>query len=305
MKGSDVRMTDPKTFFEQLGCEVREQEPMARHTTFKIGGPADLFVVASTAVQVREIITRFGDGSVPLLKIGNGSNLLVSDHGYRGIVLMLAGREVDPIIEDGLVICPAGVSLQRLCRFAQKSGLSGLEFAYGIPGAVGGGVYMNAGAYGGQMSDVIEWAEAVAPDGAVVRVSAADMKMAYRHSVFMERDMTITSAAFRLTPGDMPQITAAMDDVMLRRREKQPLEFPSAGSFFKRPPDNFAGALIENAGLKGYSVGGAQVSEKHAGFIINRHNATCEDVRRLADEVTETVLKNYSIMLESEVKYIG
>ena len=298
-------MTSKKSFFEQLGCEVREREPMARHTTFKIGGPADLFVIAADTTQVREIITRFGDGSVPLLKIGNGSNLLVSDHGCRGIVMMLGGRDIDPIVQDSLVICPAGVSLQRLCRFAQKNGLSGLEFAYGIPGAVGGGVYMNAGAYGGQISDVIEWAEAVAPDGSVIHVSADDMKMAYRHSVFMERDMTITSAAFRLVPGDMPRITAAMDDVMSRRREKQPLEFPSAGSFFKRPPDNFAGALIENSGLKGYSVGGAQVSEKHAGFIINYNGATCDDVRRLADKVTETVLKNYSIMLESEVKYIG
>jgi UDP-N-acetylmuramate dehydrogenase len=221
------------------------------------------------------------------------------------VVLKLDGRFSNPEIQNGVIICHAGLPLKSLCRFARDNGLSGLEFAYGIPGTVGGAVYMNAGAYCGQISNVINWAEAVYPDGEVYRVQAEDMKLGYRHSVFMENRCFITSAAFRLKPDESHVIGQRMDEFMRLRRDKQPLEYPSAGSFFKRPKGYFAGALIEGSGLKGCRVGGAQVSEKHAGFIINLGGATSNDVLKLADQVINKVFCDHGVRLQPEVCFVG
>lgn len=289
-----------------LGCEVEENAPMALCTSFRIGGPADLLVTAPDAAALGKVRVLCREKEIPLLHLGNGTNMLVSDKGIRGVVLRQEGRSAPIGLQDSLVICPAGVSLKRLCLTIRSRGLSGLEFAYGIPGTVGGAVNMNAGAYGGQISDAVEWAEAWFPDEEEIRrVPLSEMALGYRHSIFMDSRAQVTAAAFRLKHDSPTEIGMRMDDCMRRRREKQPLEYPSAGSFFKRPPGHFAGALIESSGLMGCTVGGAQVSEKHAGFIINKGGATCEDVRRLADTVIDVVFKEHGVTLEPEVCYVG
>lgn len=288
-----------------IGCDVQENVPMEELTSFHIGGPAELLVTADNPVKVQKIKALCESENIPLLFIGNGSNLLVCDQGVPGVVLKLDGRFVLPEIRDGLIICQAGMPLKTLCRFVRDNGLSGLEFAYGIPGTVGGAVYMNAGAYGGQISDVIEWAEAIYPNGEICRIDSNALMLGYRYSVFMECGALVTAAAFRLKPDRPDEIGKRMDEFMKLRREKQPLEYPSAGSFFKRPEGHFAGALIESSGLKGCRVGGAQVSEKHAGFIVNLGGATCSDVRNLAETVMERVFKDHGVTLKPEVCLIG
>jgi UDP-N-acetylmuramate dehydrogenase len=293
-------------YARNLGCTVEKEAPMSAYTSFKIGGPAELYVTAPTGKTAQQVLCRCREQKIPTLFLGNGSNILVSDEGIRGVVLRMDGRDAHPDLpEEGQIVCPAGVSLKRLCLFARDNALTGLEFAYGIPGTVGGAVYMNAGAYGGQMADVLVSAEVITPSGEWQSVSAENMKLGYRNSALMINMDVVVSASFRLHPDSPEAISRRMDDFMQRRKNKQPLEYPSAGSFFKRPEGHFAGALIEQSGLKGFTVGGAQVSEKHAGFVINRGGATCADVHRLAEAVQERVWTNYGVRLEPEVRYIG
>lgn len=289
---------------EKLKIEYRLNEPMSSHTTFKIGGAADVFVKLKTKEELKEIIALSKQCDVPIFILGKGSNLLVSDKGIEGVVVSIDG--IDDIIIDGeTIICGAGASLRTLCIAAQKASLSGLEFAYGIPGTVGGALYMNAGAYGGEMSQVVVSATALDADGQTVELSLNDMQLGYRTSAFKCTGLIIVSVTLKLKPGNSKQIKASMDDFFSRRRDKQPLEFPSAGSTFKRPEGYFAGALIEQNQLKGVSVGGAQVSEKHAGFVINTGNATCSDVMALINMIQNTVKIADGVELEPEVIFVG
>lgn len=286
-----------------FGCTVNEREPMSAHTSFKIGGAADCFVKTGDLIQAALIIRFCNEQDIPLLVVGNGSNLLVSDDGIEGVVLRI---EADTIkIEGTRMTVQAGASLKRACVAACEHGLSGLEFAYGIPGTIGGGVYMNAGAYGGQLSDIVESATALTTDGKIVELAAEQMQFDYRHSVLMDQPLTVWSVTLRLRGDDPTTIREKMEEHMAARKQKQPLEYPSGGSFFKRPAGHFASALIEQCGLKGFTVGGAQVSEKHAGFVINRGGATCADVMELCRQVRITVKETFGVQLEREVQLVG
>ena len=287
----------------QLGCEVRREEPMAAHTSFRIGGPAALYITVSDAAVLPRLLAACRDAGERVLFVGNGSNLLVSDAGFDGAVIRLVPASPCLTAAD-TITCSGGTPLQRLCLFARDQGLSGLEFAYGIPGTVGGALVMNAGAYGGEMAHVVTAATTASADG-VRSWTAADMALGYRRSAFMAcPEQMITSVTVTLSPDDPAAIGARMDDLLRRRKDKQPLEFPSAGSYFKRPEGHFAGALIEDCGLKGLRVGGAQVSEKHAGFVVNRGGATCADVRELERQVCETVRAAHGVTLEREVRLV-
>ncbi len=293
------------TRLRALGCVVNEHEPMAAHTSFKIGGAADLFVSAVDREQASAVLRFCRQEQIPLRVIGNGSNLLVSDNGIAGVVLRFAAAETPFVVDGCRITAQAGASLKRLCTVACENGLTGLEFAYGIPGTVGGGVYMNAGAYGGELSDTIRSVTALTPDGEAVVLSADEMHFGYRHSVLMDNDLFVWSVELELQRGDSAAIREAMEAHLTARKEKQPLEYPSGGSFFKRPVGYFAGALIEQSGLKGYAVGGAQVSEKHAGFVINRGGATCADVMALCEHVQREVEARFGVKLEREVQLVG
>ncbi len=284
--------------------EYVKNEPMSRHTTFKIGGNADVFVKVKDENELKTVISLSKNFNVPYFILGKGSNLLVSDKGIEGVVISLEGiADID--INGTTLVCGAGSSLRAVCIAAQKAGLSGLEFAYGIPGTVGGALYMNAGAYGGEMSQVAVSATAIDRNGNAKEFSLENMKLGYRTSAFKNTDLIITTVKMVLKQGNPDEIKAAMDDFFARRRDKQPLEFPSAGSTFKRPEGYFAGVLIEKNNLKGVSVGGAQVSEKHAGFVINKGNATCVDVLSLIKKVQDTVNSADGVMLEPEVIFVG
>lgn len=293
--------------FEACGCIVTEYVPLSALTTFKIGGPARLLVdVPLTAVSaVGELLCQCKADGIPTLWIGRGSNLLCADEGIDAVVLRLE-QDTAVNVEDGrLLSCSAGVTLTALCRAAQKNGLTGLEFAFGIPGSVGGAVFMNAGAYDGEIKDVLDSVDVLTPDGKIRHLTAAMLDLSYRHSKLMETGDVVVTATFKLKPGDPAAILAKMNDFTARRRDKQPLEFPSAGSFFKRPTGFFAGKLIQDCNLKGFAVGDAQVSEKHAGFVINRGNATCADVKALAKAVHDTVLAETGAELFPEVRLVG
>ena len=244
-----------------------------------------------------------GTDTVPFL-LGKGSNLLIPDSGLDGVTICTERMQKHALLSPDEIICEAGLSLSRLCIFAQEHGLSGLEFAYGIPGSVGGAVFMNAGAYGGEMRDVLSTVTSVDMDGRLHVHTVDDLKLGYRTSVFQQNGETVLSAVIRLTPGDPDAIRAKMDEILGKRKDKQPLNFPSAGSTFKRPEGYFAGALIEQCGLKGYAIGGAQVSEKHAGFIVNRGGASASDVLRLIDYIRQTVLRETGVSLEPEIRCI-
>ncbi len=282
---------------------VMRDEPMSRHTTFKIGGPAKAFIQPrgeAATVYVFETLYKFG---IHPLVIGNGSNLLVSDSGIDGVVVKLCSGTCECNGDE--IRAEAGVLLVSVAKCAKNNSLTGMECLYGIPGSVGGAVVMNAGAYGGEISQVLVKSTYFSPDGQVYELDAKSHELGYRESIFKkEPERIILSSTFKLKHGDEANISKTMDELMTRRREKQPLEYPSAGSVFKRPKGHFAGALIENSGLKGYRIGGAQVSDKHAGFIINTGNATCDDVRRLIDYIKETVLKNTGVELECEICHI-
>lgn len=288
----------------ELKIEYIKNEPMSRHTTFKIGGNADVFVKVKSTDELKWVITLCRQFDCNYFILGKGSNLLVSDKGIGGVVICLDG--LDNIKIDGnTVTCGAGASLRSVCLACQKASLSGLEFAYGIPGTVGGALYMNAGAYGGEMSQVVVSATAVDFDGNDVKFAAEDMQLGYRTSAFKNTKLIITSVTMTLNEGNAVEIKAAMDDFFARRRDKQPLEFPSAGSTFKRPEGYFAGALIEQNNLKGVSVGGAEVSVKHAGFVINKGGATCDDVLALIKKIQEVVKTADGVDLEPEVIFVG
>ena len=289
----------------ELGCTVLEHEPMARRTTFHIGGPARLLMEVQTSEALAKLYSTCKSEKIPCFVLGNGSNLLVDDEGYDGVVLHL-GAGMATIVRDGDdVIAGAGAKLTSLANFARNNGLAGLEFSFGIPGSVGGAAYMNAGAYGGEMKDVMVSCEVVTAQGEVKTLTADEMELSYRHSALMKNESIVTSIRVHLQPDDKEAITARMNDYMGRRKDKQPLEYPSAGSTFKRPVGYFAGALIQQCGLKGYSVGGAQVSEKHAGFVINKDNATAKDVRDLIAHVQKTVKEETGVSLECEVLRLG
>lgn len=300
-----MERTELTNRLRETGCRVQEQELLSAHTTFRIGGAAELFVTASTAEQAAQVLRLCHETDTPLLLLGNGSNLLVSDEGVAGVVLRLAAGAPGWTIDGTTVTADAGVTLAKLCVALGEAGLTGLEFAYGIPGTVGGGVYMNAGAYGGQLSDVIRSVTALTPNGEIVTLDKDELELGYRHSVFMKNGMIVWSVTMELQEGEPSAVRAAMADYLARRRDKQPLEYPSAGSFFKRPEGHFAGALIEQCGLKGFTIGGAQVSEKHAGFVINRGGATCADVMALGDEVARRVKDTFGVELEREVQFVG
>ena len=298
-----------KEIAARVGGKITENAPLSAATTFKVGGPADLLIDLPDDVAVGQVLACCAREGIPCLFIGNGSNLLVGDKGFRGAVLRLDGHGATPVRQDelgeGWVYAPAGMSLQRLCLFARDNALTGLEFAYGIPGTVGGAVYMNAGAYDGCMADVVLFAHCRTIDGETCILPARELDMAYRHTALMEKNLIVTGVTFQLRPGDKEAIAARMKELMTRRQDKQPLEYPSAGSFFKRPTGYFAGALIEQAGLKGYTVGGAQVSEKHAGFVINRGGATAADILRLCRDVQDIIWEKNAVRLEPEVRFVG
>ena len=279
-------------------------EPMCNHTTFRVGGPADVLFFPESARQVQQAMAAAAAQGVPAMVIGNGSNLIVRDGGIRGLVIVLGERMAQVNCEGCLLTAQAGASMARVASIAMNNGLAGLEFASGIPGTLGGCCAMNAGAYGGQLSDVLLDAD-VLLDGEIKTLSKEAMDMGYRTTLPLRRGGVVLSARFQLRLDDGMAIAARMRDFNARRREKQPLNYPSAGSVFKRPEGYFAGALIEQAGLKGRSVGGAKVSEKHAGFIVNAGGATAQDVLSLIRQVQEEVAARCGIALETEVRIIG
>ena len=291
-------------FLESENIEYRLNEPMRAHTTFKIGGEADIFIIPASPAALISAVKKCAELEIPYFILGNGSNLLVSDGGIEGAVISLAG--INGISAKGeKITCGAGAMLSSVCLKALSLSLTGIEFAYGIPGTAGGALYMNAGAYGGQMADVIESAECLTASGEIKTLKKEDMRLGYRSSVFKKGGLIIISLTLALKKGDKAEIKAEMDELLNRRKQKQPLEYPSAGSTFKRPEGYFAGALIEKNGLKGLTVGGAQVSEKHAGFVINRGGATAADVKALIGKIQKKVFENDGVMLEPEVIFTG
>ena len=287
-------------------AQVLEHEPMARHTTMRVGGPAEILFSPAGEGELLFAVREAKRAGAPFRIIGNGSNLLVLDGGLPGLTIRL-GEAFSKISVDGNQIrAQAGALLSRVAAAARDASLTGLEFASGIPGSAGGGMAMNAGAYGGQLSDVFEGCRALDPEtGIISALGPAERALGYRESAALSRGLIVTEAAFRLTAGDRSAIQAKMDDLSARRREKQPLNLPSAGSTFKRPEGHFAGALIEQAGLKGLRVGGACVSEKHAGFVVNDRNATARDVLDLIRLVQARVLEHSGVRLETEVRILG
>lgn len=290
---------------EQLPeLEILEYEPMRAHCSFRIGGPARALVRPASAEETAAVCRIVRDGGAQPLLIGNGTNLLITDGDVDRIVVQMGERMADVARTDATHLrAGAGIPLARLAQAALGYGLAGLEFAHGIPGTLGGGVVMNAGAYGGELKDVVTEVTALYPDGVKV-LTPAELDFSYRHSVFSAGEGIVLGAKVKLESGDPDAIKAKMDDLMARRKASQPLELPSAGSTFKRPAGGYAAALIDAAGLKGYAVGGAQVSEKHAGFVVNRGGATFDDVLRLMDHIRSEVLRTSGVELEPEVKII-
>lgn len=283
---------------------VWENEPMSKHTSFKIGGPAKLFVSPADSNTLSELITNCKNYDIPTVYFGNGSNILFNDYGFDGVVISTSRMTEISLQDENIIECGSGVKNSVLCQFALENSLSGFEFLWGIPGTVGGAAFMNAGAYGGEIKDVIVGCEYITADGEIKEMSSDEMDLSYRHSIFSENGGIITKVRLRGRLDNKEVIRALMDELMDRRRTKQPLEFPSAGSVFKRPEGYFAAALIEECGLKGESVGGAQVSEKHSGFIINTGNATASDVKQLVEIIKETVFMQKGVQLECEIRVI-
>ena len=295
-----------EVFEKILGKEnVLKNEPMRNHTTFKIGGEADWFLMPQNGEQLKGVISVIKEAGMPLFVLGNGSNLLVGDKGIRGAVVCL-GKQIGGIEISGCeCYAESGALLSKVANAAQREGLSGLEFASGIPGSIGGAVFMNAGAYEHEMKEIIKTVEYMDMDGNVFTVSNEDCDFGYRTSLFSENDYIVLGCTLSLKEDDPCEIRKRMDDYTQRRTSKQPLEKPSAGSVFKRPAGHFAGGLVEQAGLKGFEIGGAQVSEKHAGFIINKGDATAKDVLDLVEYIKKVVFEKFQVMLEMEVKKIG
>lgn len=287
----------------RLGAQVQENEPMSLHTSFQIGGPADAFVTVLDEKSLSGVLKKCREAQAPVYIIGNGSDLLIPDEGLRGVVIGFGGDFCKIRLEDETrIVCGPGVTLAKLCKFALEHSLSGLEFAWGIPGSAGGAAYMNAGAYGGEMKDVLIKCRHLDENGDPGEFAGKSLDFSYRHSAYTDRRLVITRLTFQLEKGDYSVIKAQMEDYLSRRKSKQPLEYPSAGSVFKRPQGYFAGQLIEQCGLKGKAIGGAQVSEKHAGFIINTGGATCQDVQSLVRLIQDTVKREKQVALECEIK---
>ena len=280
-------------------------EPLCNHTTFRVGGKADAFLSVRNEEQLKKAVLLCKEYDVPFLILGNGSNLLVSDDGYRGMVILI-GKDMSDILVDGnRVTALAGATLGSVAQFAAKNSLGGMEFASGIPGTIGGAIVMNAGAYDGEMKMVVEEVKVLSQTGDIFTLSNEELEFSYRNSRVKREKLIVLSVTLLLSEKNQTEIYAKMNDFAARRRDKQPLEYPSAGSTFKRPEGMFAGKLIMDAGLRGYSVGDAQVSEKHCGFVINKGNATAAEISRLIFDVQEKVKESFGVTLEPEVIFIG
>ncbi len=285
--------------------KVRQEEPMKNHTTFRVGGPARFFVSPGDSRELAAVIAVCRENGCDWFILGNGSNLLVSDSGFEGVVIEI-GKGFDQICVDGCrIYAGAGALLSQIAKRAAKAELTGLEFAAGIPGTLGGAAVMNAGAYGSEMKDVLFSVRVLKPDGSEADIPAGELELGYRTSCIPKRSYVVLGARFDLQPGRGEEILARMEELAAARRSKQPLEYPSAGSTFKRPEGCFAGKLIQDAGLKGFQIGGAQVSEKHSGFVINRGGATASDVMKLCRQVSAKVKEQFGVELEMEVKTLG
>ena len=299
-----------QNFYDKLNNVIAKDsilidEPMSRHTTFRVGGPADFFVTPKAKEEVRDVIRICKEAGMPYYIIGNGSNLLVSDAGYRGVVVQIYKEMNEVKVEGDLVKAQAGALLSGIAAKALGAELSGFEFASGIPGTIGGACVMNAGAYGGEMKDVLESVTVLTGEGKIIALGRNDLELGYRTSVIAKKGYIVLGAVLKLERGDGEKIKTYMDELKEKRVTKQPLEYPSAGSTFKRPEGYFAGKLIEDAGLRGFQVGGAQVSEKHCGFVINRNHATAADIMELMRQVQIRVKENSGVDLEPEVKRLG
>lgn len=289
----------------EIASSVKFDEPMKLHTTFKIGGPADVFVEAQNTDEIIALIEYCKQNSIPYMIIGNGSNMLVGDKGIRGVVIQVGKAMNNITIDKETVTAQAGVLMSTLANAILKAELSGFETLSGIPGTLGGGIYMNAGAYGGELKDVIDTVTYIDESGEIITKPNEELDLSYRHSMFETGEYVILSAVLKLKKGSYEEIKAAMQDYNKRRSDKQPISMPSAGSTFKRPEGYFAGKLIQDSGLMGYSIGGAQVSEKHAGFVVNKGGATAADVLALIKHIQDTVEEKFGVCLEPEVRLIG
>ena len=299
-----------QNFYDKLNNVIAKDsilidEPMSRHTTFRVGGPADFFVTPKAKEEVRDVIRICKEAGMPYYIIGNGSNLLVSDAGYRGVIVQIYKEMNEVKVEGDLVKAQAGALLSGIAAKALGAELSGFEFASGIPGTIGGACVMNAGAYGGEMKDVLEFVTVLTGEGKIIELGRNELELGYRTSVIAKKGYIVLGAVLKLERGDGEKIKTYMDELKEKRVSKQPLEYPSAGSTFKRPEGYFAGKLIEDAGLRGFQVGGAQVSEKHCGFVINRDHATAADIMELMRQVQIRVKENSGVDLEPEVKRLG
>lgn len=290
---------------KEIFIVVLENEPMSSHTSFKTGGNADIFIKADRAENIIKAVKILENENIPYFIMGNGSNLLVSDKGIEGAVIEIGSLMNNITVNGDKIYAEAGALLSSLSAAAADNSLTGLEFASGIPGSVGGAVFMNAGAYDGEIKNVIVSARVITREGNIITLSKDELDLSYRHSVIEERGLIVIGAEFKLMPGCQDEIRKKMADFASRRREKQPLNYPSAGSTFKRPEGYFAGKLIEESGLKGKKIGGAQVSEKHAGFIINTGNAKSSDISALIDCCIETVYNKFGVVMKPEVRIIG
>lgn len=294
-----------KNIFTQEGFECIFDAPMEKFTTLKIGGTADVMVMPASVDELKKIISLTRENEVPVCFMGNGSNLLVSDKGIRGVVVRLGANMASTKVTGNEIWAQSGISLSRLATVACEHSLTGFEFASGIPGTLGGGIVMNAGAYKGELKDVVTEVCALLSNGEIKTFSADKLDFSYRHSIFTGSDMLVLSAKIRLEKGNKEEISAKIAELNKKRRTTQPLEYPSAGSAFKRPENGYAAAMIDSCGLKGFSVGGAQVSEKHAGFVINKGGATAGDMLALLKHVRETVNDKCGTLLEPEIVIIG
>ena len=297
-------------FYEKLSKIVEKEqilieEPMKKHTTFRIGGPAEYLILPQTAEEIADVVKLCRQEEIPWYIVGNGSNLLVADEGVRGVVIQLL-RNFNQIQVEGCQIrMQAGAQNAAVAKRALDASLTGFEFAAGIPGTIGGAVVMNAGAYGGEMKDILKEVTVLDQNGMIRTIPTEELELGYRTSIIARKGYVVLDAVIVLKTGDPKEIKAAMDDLKEKRGTKQPLEYPSAGSTFKRPEGYFAGKLIMDAGLRGFSVGGAQISEKHCGFVINKGNATAKDVTELMDETKKIVMEKFGVALEPEVKRLG
>lgn len=284
--------------------EIKINEPLKNHTTFRIGGPAEYFVCPDEE-QLQILLRLTAEEDIPVTLIGNGSNLLVGDNGIKGLVIEIGKNMSGVSIRGKYMTIKAGTLLSKAANEAANAGLGGMEFAAGIPGSIGGAVVMNAGAYGGEIKDIIVSAEVITPEGNKLTLKAEDLDLSYRHSCIIDKGYIVTAATFKLKKKPQEEIRELMAELRDKRVDKQPLEFPSAGSTFKRPEGYFAGKLIQDAGLRGYTVGGAQVSEKHCGFVINKGGATASDIMQLIKDVQAKVMEDAGVYLETEVKLLG